>query len=182
MTKNLKLTFILYAVFFAIIMAWNTLSQFFFGAGLNFVALLVILAVILIMYLTDKFVASRTRDLFYSIIAFAVLEFLVYFVFEFGIGSYKTWEGFANFQNILTFFAILFFAYLVFKVICEIKGLRFGIIEFILGNSKKSPKQKKAKELSNGSLEDKPNHANNESHTMPTYDENVIVENENHEE
>ena len=52
--------------------------------------------------------------------------------------------------------AILFFAYTTFRFICEIKEVRIGFIEFILGNKPNSKKVKKSKEIFNGSLEDKP--------------------------
>lgn len=177
MTKNLKLAFILFSVFFGIIMAWNTLANFFSGVGLNYVAILVILALILMLILTDKFVASRTKELFISVIVFAVLEFLIYFIFEFGIGSFKVWEVFHNFQKVFSFLALLVFAYIAFRVICEVKGVKFGFIEVMLGNEKRAPKQKKAKELSNGSLEDKPNHTVEEIHEEST-EENVVINSE----
>lgn len=179
MTKNLKLAFILFSVFFGIIMAWNTLTNFFSGVGLNYVAILVVLALILMLTLTDKFVASRTKELFISVIVFAVLEFLIYFIFEFQIGSFKVWEVFQNFQKVFSFFALLVFAYIAFRVICEVKGIKFGFIETMLGNEKKGTKQKKAKELSNGSLEDKPNHTQPDpTEEHETVEENIVINNE----
>lgn len=181
MSKNLKYSFILFAVFFGIVIAWNTLASFFNGVGLNFVALLVVLSLIVMLFITDSFVAKRTRELLIACCVFAALEFLIYFIFEFGIGSFKTFAVFTVFQNIFSFLGILMAGYLAFRLICEIKGVKFSFVEMLLGNEKRVPKQKKAKELSNGSLEDKPNHTHVEEAEQVQSDDNVIVE-ENMEE
>lgn len=182
MTKNLKYSFILFAVFFGIVIAWNTLASFFNGVGINFVALLVVLSLIVMLFITDSFVAKRTRELLIACCVFAALEFLIYFIFEFGIGSLKTFKVFTVFQNIFSFVGILMAGYLAFRFICEIKGVKFGFVEMLLGNEKRVPKQKKAKELSNGSLEDKPNHSNFETTEPQHSNDNIIVEEENMEE
>ena len=183
MSKNLKYAFILFSVFFGIVIAWNTLASFFNGVGVNFVALLVVLALIVMLFITDSFVAKRTRELLIACCTFAVLELFIYLIFEFGIGSIKTFHVFSIFQNVFSFVGILMGAYLAFRIICEVKGVKFGLIEILLGNEKRVRKEKKAKELSNGSLEDKPNHSQNETIDEQPADENVIiVESENNEE
>ena len=157
MTKNLKLSFILYIIFYSVIIAWATLSAFFHGVGINFVALIVILALLLTIKLTDEFASKRTKDMFWASVVFAGLEFLIYFIFEFGIGSIKVMNVFWVFQKIFTAFAILAFAYVIFRFITELKGVKFTFVEVVLGNEKITRKAKSNKELSNGSLEDKPN-------------------------
>ena len=49
MIKEMKLSFALLAIFSAIIMAWKTLMNFFSGAGLNFVALLTLMVILLLI-------------------------------------------------------------------------------------------------------------------------------------
>ncbi|MBR2969982.1 MAG: hypothetical protein IKC49_02895 [Clostridia bacterium] len=155
MTKNLKLSFILYLSYFAVVIAFSTIANFFNGVGIGFIGLVGILTTMLIMVFTDKYIMNRTKELFITICAFTALEFLVYFILEFNIGNLKTWKVFSVFQHIFSFFAIIFFAYTVFRFICEMKNIKIGFIEILLGNGKAN-KIKKAKELSNGCLEDKP--------------------------
>ena len=157
MTKNLKLTYILVAVASAIIMAWRTLSNFFGGVGINFVAMLIIVAFLVLIMLTDKFVFNRTKDLLIAAFAFAALELIVYFGLEFVVDSYSHVGGFLVYQNVLSILSIFYFAYIAFRFITEFKGIKLGFIEFMLGNERPAKKPKKDKELVNGTLEEKPN-------------------------
>lgn len=157
MTKNLKLSFVLYMIFYSVILAWATLTSFFGGVGINFVALIVVLALLLTIKLTDEFVSKRTKEMFWASVVFAGLEFLIYLVFEFTIARGNAVKVFWIFQRIFTAFSILAFAYIVFRFITELKGVKIGFIETMLGNRNVSRKKKSNKELSNGSLEDKPN-------------------------
>ena len=157
MTKNLKLTFILLFIFSAILIAFKTLTNFFSGVAINFIGLVGLLFVVLLLIMNDKSLFNRIKDLFIIAGVFCLLELLVYFVFEYDLGNYKTLKGFSGFQNVLSIFGLLFFAYIAFRFVCEMKGRKFKFIEIILGNEKLSVKAKKQKELNNGSLEDKPN-------------------------
>ena len=147
MNKNLKLYFILAFVFAGIMMAWNTLTAFFGGVGLNFLALLVIVGVMFYVMYSDSSVRSRTRDLFIASSVFALLEFLVYIVFEFGTDSIRVYHGFSEFQTFLSIMGLIYLAYIGFRFFTEIKNIRFGFIERILGNGVK--KEKANKELQN---------------------------------
>jgi len=160
MTKELKLPFILLAIFTGIIMAWKTLIGFFSGAGVNFVAILTIMVVLLLLILQNSAVRKRIMDMFVIAGVITLMEFIAYFPFEFGTSSYKVIEGFLIYQNVITFISILFFAYIAFRFITEYLGKKVGFVEFILGNksnSTKVQKEKVNKELENGSLEEKPN-------------------------
>ena len=157
MTKNLKLSFVLYMVFYSVIIAWATLFNFFHGVGVNFVALIITLGVILSIKLTDEHTSNRTKEMFWASVAFAGLEFLLYFFIEFGIARGRFFLVLDVFQHIFTSFALLVLAYIIFRYITEIKNVKIGFVEIILGNEKPIKKVKTNKELSNGSLEDKPN-------------------------
>ena len=157
MNKNLKLSFILFAIASAVIVAWRTLHVFFGGVGLNFVALIVVLAVLIGLILNDKYIFNRTKELFISLCVLTTLELIVYFAFEFAIKSSSHFAGFLVFQNIISILGILFLAYAMFRFITEHKEVKIGFVEFVLGNGKAHKQQKKAKELTNGTLEDKPN-------------------------
>ena len=163
MSKNLKSTYILFFIFSAIMISWHTLSNFFSGVAISFIALLAIIFITILIMLNHKDVWSRTKDLLILSGAFAVLEMIVYFACEFGYG--EVLKGFIVYQNILSFFGILFFAYIAFRFATEHIGKKIGFIEFILGNKKQAKSQKKTKEISNGCLEEKPKHKNKEVQT-----------------
>ena len=186
MTKNLKLAFILFFIFSAILIAFKTLTNFFSGVAINFIALIGLLFVVLLLIMNDKTLLNRIKDLFIIAGVFCVLELLVYFVFEYDLGTYKTLKGFSGFQNVLSIFGLLFFAYIAFRFICEMKNKKFKFIEIMLGNEKPSVKAKKQKELDNGCLEDKPNRKANEDVKKEDFEdsnnENIVIEEELDEE
>lgn len=157
MTKNLKTSFILYMIFYCVIIAWATLAMFFGGVGVNFVALIVVLGLLLSIKLTDAHVSNRTKEMFWASVAFAAVEFLLYFFIEFGIARGKFFFVLDIFQHIFTGIALFVFAYIIFRYITEMKGVRITFVEIMLGNEKPVKKVKSNKELTNGSLEDKPN-------------------------
>lgn len=157
MSKNLKTAFILFFVFSAILMAWNTLSNYFWGVGINFVAILGVMLAILILILTDKEIFKRINDLFVISCVFVFFELIMFFTIELNWSSVNAIKGLNAFQSVISFLGLLLFVYISFRFICEIKGKNFKFIEIILGNAKFTTKEKKAKELSNGCLEDKPN-------------------------
>jgi len=165
MAKDLKLSFILFAVFSAIIMAWKTLMGFFSAAGVNFVAIIALICVLLLIMLKNQCVKNRIKDMFIVACFFAVMELFVYIPVEFGISSYNIYRGFMVYQNVITGLSILFFAYIAFRFVTEFLNVKFAFIEFILGNgtkkrSSKIVKERKSKELENGCLEEKPNRVN----------------------
>ncbi len=176
MTKNLKLSFILYLAFFAVVIAFNALMAFFSGAGVAFVGLVGLVTTMLILIFVDKHVFNRTKDLFVLICILTIFEFLVYFVLDFRIGNENTWRVFLGMQNVLSFIALLCFAYTVFRLLMEIKEIKIGFVEFILGNPTREVKPKKAKELTNGCLEDKPNNHFTPSTEDDSEDESVVIE------
>ena len=160
MSKNLKISFLLSFILSVVVIAWHTLSNFFGGVGLNYVAIIVVVALLLSIVLFDKHTYSRIKDIFFICCVFAFLETIVYFPCEFGgCQNASVATVFFNFQNVYAFLALLFLGYIAFRFITESKNIRINFIEIILGNEKlsKTKKEKKSKEFSNGSLEEKPN-------------------------
>lgn len=155
MSKNLKVSYILFFIFAGILVAWNTLSNFFGGMALNFVALLGITFTVTLLTLSDKSLLKQVKDVFIVSCVFCFLEIIIYFACEFGYGEQL--KGFIVYQNIISFFGLLFLAYIGFRFAISVSNKKIKFIEIMLGNEKKTPKQKKAKEISNGSLEEKPN-------------------------
>lgn len=176
MFKNLKISYILYFSFAAILIAWQTLTAFFSGTAINFVALLGLTFVLFLISFTDREVFKRVKDLFFIACGFCVLEFIVYCAFEFGWNNFDSLKGFIIYQNIISIIGILYFAYICFRFICDFKNIKIKFIEVMLGNEKPSIKAKKikeTKEVSNGCLEEKPNKKQVENN-----EENIILESE----
>lgn len=157
MSKNLKLSYILLLIFSAIVVSFKTLISFFAGVGINFVAMLSIFAVLLFFLLTDEFVRNRIKDMFCVVCFFVLFEFMVYIVFEFGVSNVRVLNAFLIMQNVLTAIGLLFLCYVFMRLFTDLKGVKIGFIEIMLGNEKRNKTPKKAKELTNGSLEEKPN-------------------------
>lgn len=159
MQKNLKTAFILFIVMSAVIIAFSTVSTFFGGTGIGFAGLITLLAVIVVLGITDSLVGKRIKDLLILASVFTILEFIIYFFVDY-VSNWNINIAMFGIQNVVSFLGIFFLAYIIFRFICEIKNVKLGFIECLLGNGEKKPKQpkqKKAKkELENGSLEDKP--------------------------
>ena len=173
MTKNLKISFLLSFILSVVVIAWHTLTNFFGGVGLNYVATLVVVGLLLSIILFDKHTFSRFKDIFFICCVFAFLETIVYFPYEFGgCQNIDVATVFFNFQNVFTFLGILFLVYLGFRFVTESKNIRIRFVEILLGNEKtfKNKKEKKSKEFSNGSLEEKP------VNSTPNEDEIEIIE------
>ena len=181
MSKNLKLSYIFMFIFSAILIAWQTLSTFFGGVAINFVALLGLVFAITLMQFSDKELMKRIRDLFIVACAFCVLELIIYFACEFGYG--EVIKGFIVYQNILSMLGILFLAYVCFRFTAEYLNKRFTFVEVLLGNQKlkTKKKEKKAKELTNGSLLDKPNNQLSNEINLETVKNNENQNNSNNE-
>lgn len=182
MSKNLKTTYILFFIFSAILVAWKTLSNFFGGVAINCVALIGLVFVVSLLSCKDKEIFARIKDLLIISGVFCVLELVIYFSHEFGYGEII--KGFEIYQNIVSFCGLLFLIYVGFRFTTDFLNKKIKFIEILLGNEKPSQKQKKAKELTNGSLEDKPNKKAEESYVEDTNqstndeDTTIIIETE----
>lgn len=157
MSKNLKLSYVLLLVFTAIIVSFRTLLNFFGGVGLSFVALFTILTILLYLLLTDEYVKNRIKDMFIVVCVFVFFEFMIYIVFEFGVSNVSVIRAFLIMQNVLTALGLIFLCYVFMRMFLDLKGVKLSFIEIMLGNEKRNKTPKKAKELTNGSLEEKPN-------------------------
>ena len=123
----------------------------------------------------------KIGDLFVLSCVFCLLELFIYFAFEMGWSNLDSIKGFLNYQNVISLFGFLFFAYITLRFIFELNNKKIKFIEVLLGNEKRTAKEKTSKELSNGCLEDKPNKKSFESHEdsqNATEDEVVVIEDE----
>jgi len=182
MNKNLKLTYLLTFILTVVIVAWNTLSNFFGGAGINYIALLVVVAIMISMVVADKQLFNRTKDLFITSCVLTGLETIVYLPNEFGAcKNPDVATVFFNFQNVFTFLGLVLLVWLLFRFLTEYQNIRIHFVEVLLGNEKRVKKEKKrkpSKELTNGSLAEKPNTVTEEKEEV---EEIEVVEDENNE-
>lgn len=177
MIKNLKLTYILLAVFAAITMAFKTLTSFFGGVGLNFVAMLAIAFVIMLIALKDRQIVKNCWDMYVLSGVLLFMELIMYFACEYGNGLFI--KGFWIYQNIIAFLGLLVLGYICFRFTMEFLNKKLRIIEIMLGNEKRVKKEKKAKEVSNGSLLEKPNQKDETKENQTSV--GIIIENETEE-
>lgn len=154
MAKNLKMTFILFMCLAGVVMAFKTLVIFFSGAGIAFVALLGLLGTLCFLC-KDAEVRRRVLDIFIIACVLVALEFFTYFIIDILTKGYA--RGLNVYQSVVSVLAIIYFAYIIFRWVMEGKGAKVSFIESMLGNRKTEKKPKKAKELTNGSLMEKPN-------------------------
>lgn len=176
MSKNLKTTYVLFFAFTAIVLAWNTLTNFFGGVAINFIALIGLVFAVLLIMIKDKSVWGRVKELFITTCVFCILELIMYFALEFGWCDFDAIEGFLVYQSVISILGMVFFIYLAIRFAFEINNKKVGFIEFILGNKQSTPKVKKAKEITNGSLEEKPKSKPVEHEINQTAEESVNEE------
>lgn len=160
MSKKVKFSYILSLIVFGICIAWNTLSRFFSGVGLNYVALLGILSVLTFWFVEDKEIKHRVLEIFIAVCAITALETICFIFFEMSTcASYNVYMGFETFQNVLSILSIFLFVYTMVRFLLDVKKVKVHFIEVMLGNEKRAKKQKVEKQISNGSLGKKPNSA-----------------------
>ena len=171
MSKNLKISYILTFVLFALCLAWNTLLNFFSGVGVTFAVMFALVLAMMVIIIVDPSTRKRFMDIFVLGALILVLEIVIFFALEFGgsniqyliaesaYGQSNIYTAMHVYQNVIACFAFVFLGYTIFRLICEIKNVRIGFVEVILGNQKIQKKERTSKELSNGSLSDKPNKA-----------------------
>ncbi len=146
--KSLKLSYILFLSFAASVLAFKSVSAFFGGVGLAFVLSLVLFSAALVVFFKNADVKKSALD---QVIVSAVLlamEFIVYFAGEIVLGGLS--RGMSIYQSVISCLGVLFFAYVLVRAILQLNGKNFAF------TSKKEKRVKAAKELTNGSLEDKP--------------------------
>ena len=169
MSKNLKLSFILNFALACVVIAFKSFSTF-FGLGLAFVAVLVLFTGVLILLCLDKLCKTRTLDLFIISAVFTALELIIFFVLEINASNVTSSaiKGFGGFQSGVSVLAVFYFVYVVFRIVTELKGNRVTFVEKMLNKTPKPKEPKKAKELTNGSLMEKPKNKEKEQSTAQT--------------
>ena len=96
---------------------------------------------------------------FFSGVGISFISF-VFLLVEFGLLNYDGIEGMQRYQMVISILSLVYLIYIVFRFLTDLKDIKIGFVEKMLGNQERTKKIKTAKELSNGSLEDKPNKKN----------------------
>ena len=155
MDKKFRLVSVLSLVLCGLAIAWNTLAKFLGGVGLNYVAVLAIFGIVFVLVIEDKDLYYKTKDLFYVDLGVTSFETLIFIMQEYFGGLKKVFSIFAIVQKIFSIFAILYFAYIVLRILFKMQG-KLGNVFYCLFHREHNKQPKKAKELSNGSLSEKP--------------------------
>lgn len=162
MEKNLKLTFILSMCLLGISLAFRSFCLF-FGVGISFVFMLGLFSVISYVFFKDKSIRKRVLDIYIITAIFISLEFVMFFIGEILVDIFLD-KGVLVYQSVVTVLALFAFAYVVVRWVLERNGKKLEFVETIFNSKKeKKVKPKTNKELSNGSLQDKPSKANEQS-------------------
>lgn len=162
--KDLNLIYIYLMAIFAIGITMSNIITFFGGVGFAFVG-----ASVLLILSARKILNSADKKRFGDILVLVIIEFLMFivlfFAYDFNI------NGITNkfpmiMRNICSIYSIIALGYVAFRYFSELKGKRYKVIEYILGNYTPEKKDKKTKltkemikknrELENGTLEPKP--------------------------
>lgn len=174
MEKKFRLVCILSLVLAGIAIAWNTLTNYFRGVGINYVAVLAVFSIVFIMAIENYTLRKQTKDLFIVNLVIVGIETIIFAMQEYFGRFGKVMYIFYVIQCLLSVFAILYFVYIILKMLFTSQG-RLGGVFHCLFHSNKEKKPKKAKELSNGSLEDKPQ---NSEDAVPVLEGQVEIDNE----
>ena len=163
MDKNLKLSYICLTVLTSAMVAWLTLTNYFGGAGVTFVAIAISFIVLSVLYICEVSVRARIKYSYFIALFLVAVETILFFALEFGVDNEVAFKILIAIQKVVIILAVMFLVYVVIRFVCDAKGYKIGFIEQTLGGGKPAKKEKRAKELTNGTLEDKPNNLNREA-------------------
>ena len=185
--NNFNKAYIYIIAIFAIGVAISNIIAFFNGVGFALIGASLLLILAISTILKDEEHKKRFGDIFALIIFELIMLIVLFFAYDFNL------SGITNkfplvMRNICAIYSLIATGYVIFRYISEIKGKKYTIIEYILGNyvpdqdSKKKSKEKikKNKELENGTLEPKPSSIEN-STTQSEDVQNLEESNQNDE-
>ena len=107
MANYLKRPFIMFLIFSCFVVGWQTISgnAIFSGVAMPFVGIIMLLGLLTYTVVVNKEVRHRVLDLYILACVFAVLEFVVYLVLEFGLTSIKMCFACLGLFTLLTSFS-----------------------------------------------------------------------------
>lgn len=163
--KKINLSLLFSLIIFAIGICIKGLATFLGGAfGVPFVATLVMFALVLVFGLSSTNVRKRIVDVLIFDIIVVVFSLTLYCMVDWSHNPSADLIEFAQlWMNTYSVFSLLFFAWTLFRFLCEKIGKKVKFVEIVLGFEKyerkpKAEKQKtaKVKETKNKDIQDKP--------------------------
>ena len=163
--KKINLSLLFSLIIFAIGICIKGLATFLGGAfGVPFVATLVMFALVLVFGLSSTNVRKRIVDVLIFDIIVVVFSLTLYCMVDWSHNPSADLIEFAQlWMNTYSVFSLLFFAWTLFRFLCEKIGKKVKFVEIVLGFKKyerkpKAEKQKtaKVKETKNKDIQDKP--------------------------
>lgn len=163
--NNFNKAYIYIIAIFAIGIAISNIISFFNGVGFALIGTCLFLILAISNILKDEANKKRFGDIFILIAIEFIMLLILFFAYDFNL------NGITNkfplvMRNICAIYSLLSAGYVVFRYVSEIKGKKYNVVEYILGNYTPQPKVKKVKtskaevkknkELENGTLAPKP--------------------------
>ena len=163
--NNLHKAYIYIIAIFAIGVAMSNIISFFNGVGFAFIGASVLLVLATMSILKDETNKKRFGDILVLIILEFLMFIVLFFAYDFNLNGITSKFPMIM-RNICAIYSLFAIAYVLFRYISEIKGVKYVFVEYMLGNYTPQPKEKKAKkskaeikrnkELENGTLAPKP--------------------------
>lgn len=178
--KKINLSLIFATIIFAISVGYKSLTMFFGGVGIPFVACLVLFGLVLVFGATKKGNARHLIEIFIMLALIMITQLILFMGYEWALTL--TW-GVVKFRNVccnvLSSMSLFFLAYSFVRLLFELSGKKFVVSEALLGlrqkkeaeKSNKKIEKKVPKEIKNGDFEEKP------SETIKEDDGNLNAEN-----
>lgn len=168
--KKINLSLLFSLIIFAIGIAITSISNFFGGFGIPFVAFLVLTSLVFVNGFLNKENRRRLYDIFVFIVIFAIFMSIIFCSVEWAKTYTAELVDFVHvISNFLSVISLVFFIYTLVRYLAELNGTKLVVFEVILGFKKieRKPREKKEKvqkqkvsksfkEVQNGDLEEKP--------------------------
>ena len=186
--NNLHKAYIYILAIFAIGVSIANIIAFFNGVGFALVGASTLLILTVLHIVKNERIKKRFGDIFVLLMFEFLMISILFVVYDFGIDGISS--GFLHImRNICAIYSLLSVCYVLFRYVGEVKGVKYGFVEYMLGNYTSQPKQpkekkikpskaeiKKNKELENGTLEPKPSSLELVAINNYSEKENLVIE------
>lgn len=192
--KKINLSMIFATIIFALSVAYKSLIVYFGGAGIPFVACLVLAGLVLTFGATKKENARHLIEIFIMLALVMITQLILFMGYDWALTMTHGVVKFRNVCcNILSSMSLFFLAYSFIRLLFELSNKRFVVSDALLGlrphkthdEKIKKYEKKTPKEIKNGDFSEKPNELEtikdnkDEELINKNNDENSTPENEN---
>ena len=186
--NNLHKAYIYILAIFAIGVSMANIISFFNGVGFALIGASALLILTILHIVKNESIKKRFGDIFVLIMFEFLMISILFVAYDFAIDGISS--GFVHIMcNVCAIYSLLSVCYVLFRYVGEIKGVKYGFVEYMLGNYISQPKQpkekkvkpskaeiKKNKELENGTLEPKPSSLELVAIDDYSESENLVIE------